>query len=232
MSAITKKIEIFKLGDIVVLTNRGGRFAGENAANPILGSVFECEGTITSMGWDQTNDSDSDAQMPVNVAWSNNYSNGYRLSDLEHLNTYLARNEVKSRMERTIKPYEPGTIVYIRPGALSTEGNNWPAIGTPYETDLKVIDAVCSKFASICRYNLFNPVTQTYLTAKHEQLVTPSEKMKYKCSQVYLSTQEVTGIIKKGEAFYKLGEYLYNDEESVILKVTPTILTIFTKIKL
>jgi len=227
-SILTNKVETYKVGDTVVLLDIRGRYP-ESPTNPTAGGIYECEGRIVSIGYIPSNKEEA-ANVPLNVVWSNGHSNQYRLLDIEHLDSFLNKpSNKKARLPLT--PFKPGDIVYIRPG-VHDPSKDWPVVGSDYETDLKVIEVTTSKFNSICKYNLFNPVSQTYLQARHDSLVTPQDKMKYKTQLFFKATKDIPGLITKDAVFFQLGDFLYNEGETVILKSTPEIMTMFIKTKI
>lgn len=224
-SEVTKEVSTFAVGSVVVLKDSRGAYPN-SPQHPRFGSMEECEGVITHMGND-----DDPLMVIVAVAWSNKFESEYRIRDLELMDVMLNLPSVSHRFEHTPALLEVGAIVYLRNTGSAEASREWPTLGSDYETDLKVINVMVSKFRSICRYNLFNPVSQQYFKANCEEIVTAEDRMKYKATLHYTSNVTIPGIVVEGDRFYQLGEYLYNQTESVILKMSPVIAGMFTKIK-
>lgn len=224
-----KKVKIFKQGDVVVLLDIRGKYP-DSTHNPSIGSIHECEGVVVNIVQIPTR-AEEMAMVPVDVRWANGFTNQYRVCDIEHLDIFLNSVSAKRAAEADVVLFKPGDIVYIRPGTHDAN-KEWPVIGSDYETDLKVIEVTTSKFKSILKYRLFNPSTQTYLYARHKELVTPQEKLKYRTSLFYKSNISIPGILNTDDLFFQLGDHFYNEAETVILKVTPKISKIFTKTKI
>lgn len=134
------------------------------------------------------------------------------------LNNYLET----SGKDFSLKPlYHIDQVLFVLPDARMRNSPMYPAVGSSYETDVKVIDIITSRFGNHVLYNTYIP-NAGYVTFKQENLITAKEKdrLKHEDFKEYFFGIDSPPFLKKGEKVKAYDGYIYNFDESVVLKIT------------
>jgi len=138
----------------------------------------------------------------------------------------LATKDLADWRERSgIKPPEPkyhiDQVLYVKPGISDRASSLYPAVGSHYETDLKIVEIVSSRFGSTILYRAYIP-GNGFNWFNESQLITAKERdrLKHEDFKEYMFAIDSPPFLKRGERVKTYDGYLYNTDESVILKLT------------
>lgn len=118
-------------------------------------------------------------------------------------------NELLERPD-IIKPvplFAPDQVVYVKPTRRVQANTKHPQIGSPYETDLKILEVNRSKFATTHIYKLYSPSTG-YVSIGEDELVSGQDKLQYMYKDYREATMGIDAL-----PFFTLGEkvLVYNN---------------------
>lgn len=134
--------------------------------------------------------------------------------------TWLITNEKQSLGAL----YHVDQIVFVRPLPGQRSSSEWPAVGSPYETDIKIIEVHSSRFGSVIKYKAYIPYVG-YRNFNQESLMTAKEKERivHDDFKEYFVNEDSLPFFKKGERVKVYGGYVYNMNETVIIEITDEI---------
>jgi hypothetical protein len=144
---------------------------------------------------------------------------------------YLTFRETNPKLT-DYAPFKDGDVVYLAPQPGKTASQSTPYVGSEFETDMKVINVTKSKFGSAIRYTVYIPKYGYRELRPTEKLITREERSKY----LYKDYKNVTANIdmkpffSKDEKLKIFDGWVYNESETTIVKLTPTLLSNLTDV--
>lgn len=181
------------------------------------GDVSEDIGIIETIG---TTVVGSKAELIASVR----YTGGHTSTEpCDMLVAYVDLQSWVTATGKTLSPipkYRVDQVLFVRPITGQRSNEDYPAVNSPFETDVKVTDVYVSKFGSVISYRVYMPRVG-YRTYDEENLMTAKERerMLHTDFKEYLYTQDALPFFKRGEKVKTFGGYLYNLDETVIIEL-------------
>lgn len=121
----------------------------------------------------------------------------------------------------TIEPkYHVDQVLFVKPNRHA-ETSYYPAVGSPYESDVKVTEVLNSRFGSKINYRVYVP-SYGYMTLEETALITAKERERilHEDFKEYFVTTDLLPFFKKGERVKEYDGFIYNLEDTVIVEAT------------
>jgi hypothetical protein len=174
-----------------------------------IGNKFESIGVVVKRY-------NSDGVDYCHIIWGN----GQVRPTTEYMTDLLAEDDFKGCGYVIPQPkLRVDQVMYVRPG-VRTPSEEYPAVGSTYETDVKIIEVLSSQFGASILYRVYSP-QYGYLKLHQDHLITPSERLNYlyKDFKQFSMEEDCSPFFKKGEIVYLFDGFISNKKESVMVKM-------------
>lgn len=212
-----------KVGDVIVVISSDNR-QRPSSIIPYVGTRDETTGTITNILPDGF----------IEAVFPKFPNNTFSFPSVEVMlfEEFKKTSQYKLNFKNDKYIFNKGDVVYLYQ-KLNTNrpGPEWPVVGSPFETDMKVLSSDISEFRSRIMYTCYVPEwgASNY---SGQTLISANErfKLKYKNPQDYILAHDIYGVINKGSEFMSLGEYMVDKKtQTISIFITPEVLNSFTK---
>lgn len=133
---------------------------------------------------------------------------------------YLDYLKEKGKAPEPVPMYKPDQVLYVKPHPKHKPGNDYPSIGSEFETDVKVIDVDISEFGSVITYRCYTP-NEGYVQFREDNLTTAAERLKYIHKDFKEATVKIDAepFFKKNETVKIFDGWVHSMDEEVIVKL-------------
>ncbi len=145
----------------------------------------------------------------------------------EHLGALVAYDDYLNWLKENGKPievpapkYRIDQILYVKPNPDISPNEGYPAIGSKFELDVKVVEVRQSKLGSSTLYTVIVPGYGN-IKLYEELLLTREEKdiFKYKDFKFMIINRDLKPFFSNGEKVKIFEDHVYNMSESVVIRL-------------
>ncbi|HEY0750161.1 MAG TPA: hypothetical protein VGD26_03335 [Chitinophagaceae bacterium] len=183
-----------------------------------FGTFDENQGVVTEIG-ELPNPAGKMVKVAI-ITWPGGYTTEDYLENLLPVVDFNDWRVQNGTSELPVPKYRVDQVMFIRPNPMHRTGPDYPAIGSVFETDVKITDVKISRFGSVLRYVTYIPGVG-YRSFIEEELCTPTERERIVHADLkeYFFTVDALPFFRRGERVKALDGFLYNLDESVIVKI-------------
>jgi hypothetical protein len=145
---------------------------------------------------------------------------GEFIEDVVAYEDYLDYLKEKGKPTQPVPLYQADQVLYVKPSPRNRACHEYPAIGSQYETDVKVLSSDASTFGNHIYYQVYIPKAG-YSQIKEDDLIPANGRLKYLYKDFKEAVMSINAepFFKKEEVVKIFDGYVYNQDETVVVKL-------------